>query len=294
MGFFVGIGAQRTGTTWLATYLEAHPQVFMAAGKELHYFDAVYGPELCREFHRLKREQLARHLKLPNQQHPRWAAIRESLESRVRMEHDESEYVAYFERRVGEAKIFGEITPSYSMLDENGFRAMLRLYPEARFLFLLRNPADRFWSQLRHHMQSYRESFSGELFQRMLEHDDFLLRADYRRTFEELDRAVPPARVLVLFSEQLFGSHGEAQLRRITDFLDIDYLAPDLGRVVNRGLKQDLPQELRAQVVQKFLPVYEYARQRFGDIPDNWLADLEALGPAAPFPPCNVNASDTI
>ena len=36
---FIIIGAMRSGTTSLARYLGAHPQVFMAAKKEVHFFD---------------------------------------------------------------------------------------------------------------------------------------------------------------------------------------------------------------------------------------------------------------
>jgi len=35
---FLGIGAIKAGTTWVADALAAHPEVFMAHGKELHYF----------------------------------------------------------------------------------------------------------------------------------------------------------------------------------------------------------------------------------------------------------------
>lgn len=36
---FLIIGAQRSGTTSLARYLETHPEVFMASEKEVHFFD---------------------------------------------------------------------------------------------------------------------------------------------------------------------------------------------------------------------------------------------------------------
>jgi len=35
---FLGIGVIKSGTTWLADVLASHPQVFIAHGKELHYF----------------------------------------------------------------------------------------------------------------------------------------------------------------------------------------------------------------------------------------------------------------
>jgi hypothetical protein len=37
---FVIIGAQKSGTTSLYAYLRAHPDVFLAPGKEIHYFDS--------------------------------------------------------------------------------------------------------------------------------------------------------------------------------------------------------------------------------------------------------------
>jgi hypothetical protein len=36
---FLGIGAQKAGTTWLGRNLEAHPEVWMPRVKEVHYFD---------------------------------------------------------------------------------------------------------------------------------------------------------------------------------------------------------------------------------------------------------------
>lgn len=39
---FIGIGAQRAGTTWAYNCLAQHPEVFMTAKKELHYFYAHY------------------------------------------------------------------------------------------------------------------------------------------------------------------------------------------------------------------------------------------------------------
>ena len=36
---FLGIGAQKAGTTWLHSNLARHPQLFLPAAKELHWFD---------------------------------------------------------------------------------------------------------------------------------------------------------------------------------------------------------------------------------------------------------------
>ena len=36
---FLGIGAQKSGTTWLAQNLRCHPEVYLPESKELHYFN---------------------------------------------------------------------------------------------------------------------------------------------------------------------------------------------------------------------------------------------------------------
>lgn len=43
---FLIVGAAKSGTTSLAHYLRPHPQVFMAAAKELHFFDEHYAKGL--------------------------------------------------------------------------------------------------------------------------------------------------------------------------------------------------------------------------------------------------------
>ena len=39
---FIGIGAQRAGTTWAYNCLAQHPEVYMSEKKELHFFYANY------------------------------------------------------------------------------------------------------------------------------------------------------------------------------------------------------------------------------------------------------------
>src|SRR5262245_13183400 len=40
---FLGIGAQKAGTTWLYEQLRRHPDVWLPPEKELHYFDRKRG-----------------------------------------------------------------------------------------------------------------------------------------------------------------------------------------------------------------------------------------------------------
>src|SRR5687768_4600323 len=40
---FIGIGAQKAGTTWLYEQLRKHPDIRFPAGKEVHFWDANLG-----------------------------------------------------------------------------------------------------------------------------------------------------------------------------------------------------------------------------------------------------------
>ena len=44
---FIGIGAQRAGTTWAYNCLAQHPEVYMTQKKELHFFYANYSRGLA-------------------------------------------------------------------------------------------------------------------------------------------------------------------------------------------------------------------------------------------------------
>ena len=44
--FILGVGAQKSGTTWLHQYLQRHPNANMGFAKEYHIFDALYVNEV--------------------------------------------------------------------------------------------------------------------------------------------------------------------------------------------------------------------------------------------------------
>ena len=110
---FVGVGAQRAGTTWWFRTLVGHPQLRPARGrkKELHFFDRFgareLGPDDVAAYHRL------------------------------------------FPRRPGE--ICGEWTPRY-MHDFWTPGLLRRVAPAAKLLVMLRDPIERYRSGVPHRL----------------------------------------------------------------------------------------------------------------------------------------------
>ena len=107
---FLGIGAQKAGTTWIYHQLAGHPQVAFPAGKEVHFWDR----------HRDRGTQWW--LALFGQSGPGDVA------------------------RDGREVRRGEITPAYAVLDPFTVREIAQLCPQARIFYSLRNPVARAWS----------------------------------------------------------------------------------------------------------------------------------------------------
>jgi hypothetical protein len=280
--YFAGIGAQRTGTTWLANYFSNHPQVAFSAIKELHYFDAVYRPDLCSAYNtdifplqmQEFKEKLNRGKLSPeesNQYH--------CLQYRIRMIEDQQQYPNYFKSIIQPAhRVFGEITPSYSMLDKEGFQAILKLFPDAKFILILRNPADRYWSHLNLHQSRFAHFTASEQVFKCLTLPQYFLRTNYKNTLNTISDLIAESNLLVLFFEHLFDPATlEQELRNITTFLGIDYIEPDT-KPLNETKKNPLPVQYRKRIFQHFQFVYQFICQNYPEqIPQSWLDDLRTF-----------------
>ena len=110
---FLIIGAQKAGTTSLASYLAAHPGVVPSKRKEVHFFDLNYekGVDWYRSHFPIARGQ--------------------GLRRRMR----------------GRRMLTGEASPYYIFHPLAASRAF-DLLPAARVIVLLRNPVDRAYSHV--------------------------------------------------------------------------------------------------------------------------------------------------
>lgn len=223
--FFVGIGAQRAGTTWLGNYLLNHPQVGFSPLKELHYFDAVYRKDMCGSFNKRMAKNLKKQVsKIKSKGIPSCQELEKirCLALRLEMLSNEDYYKKYFDLIAQEQhNIVGEITPSYSMLDKTGFAAIKHLYKNAKILFIMRDPVDRYWS----HVKFSKTHFGLDKYDAIgsgldyLSDPRYVLRTNYKRTLIELYKVFPRENVFIAFYENLMdpATH-EAELKKIHRF----------------------------------------------------------------------------
>jgi hypothetical protein len=298
---FLGIGAMRAGTTWLHRLLSRYPDCAMPPVKELHFFTAKYLPRDNAQRYAERLAQIARRVSMLSDdvcsalaQRPQDATLFEdgflaalNLEKRTaRLAgtiemfgiHDMASYLRYFaalRARQG-ACIAGEISPTYGDLPAVAFADIERHMPGTRFLFIMRDPVERFWSQVRH---SERRDTSIDPNTRVAHYrsePSHMARSDYRRIIENLESEVPRERIFYGFLERMTASISE--LRRLEEFLRLEPLpAEQLDEHArareNRAPERPLSEENRERIRSALDPIYAFVERRFGGLPEEWSAE---------------------
>lgn len=273
--FVLGIGAQKAGTTWLHDYLNSRDDVYMSPIKELHYFDILYRPDLCAPLDRRFRRDLA--IKLHNLKVGERIAERPDiidLMDRLRMDYRKDAYLEFFCTRAPEnAKVVGELTPSYSLIGEGGFRAIRDMFREAgirlKLVYLMRDPVERFYSALRM-FEHLNKPFSAERsFFEYLSRPEFYERGLYHVTIRNLRASLPSADVFFGFYETLFS---DSEIGRLCSFLGIDSsVKGDFTSKRNESPPGSITKDMRTAARDRFAEVYEFCRAEFGNtLPSSW------------------------
>ena len=279
--YFVCIGAQKAGTTWLARVLSRHDQVFVTPVKEIHYFDHITG--LTSHLSARKRRSRYRkyHQRMWTQWH-RWRHYRSQkswYQAYMRPELDDAWYASLFEERSGK-KVAGEVTPEYALIGEAGFRHLASLASDARVIFIMRNPVTRAWSQLLH-LCRVRKLNAGSLkideFVEMAGEERFEALADYVQVLDALDKVFPRERVLLEFYEDIHDDR-EIALARVCGFLGVDCHTGRFSGVEKRYNKSQavqMPPELAKHMRGKYRDMVCQVEERVGRIPAAWQSEFD-------------------
>ena len=192
---FIGIGAEKSGTTWLFENLSLHPSVFIPPSKELYYFNRYY-------WHR-------------------------PTVLNYRYDKAESWYLDFY-RNAPPGKISGEICPAYIM-DTHAAGKIFAFNPETKIIAMLRHPVERAFSQYLFYIQigelaphiSFLEAISID--------SEILKRGLYFQQLERYYSLFPSKNILVLLFDDLI-KDSQKVLSNVFEFLSIPSFFPENTR----------------------------------------------------------------
>lgn len=290
------VGATKAGTSWLYDQLAVHPDCHLRSIKELHYFDTVESGRFNWEI----RQQVAKEAELA-------AVVAEVGDARrlariAERRRDLADWIAVLQRRCedvpayldyllsgrGKARLVGDVTPSYGLLPVERLRMMSGILPDVRFLYLMRDPVARLWSHVR--MLAKRaapgagfEGAARRLLARVLaapepvrhaddrEIDGILRRGDYAGVVARLTAAVDPARLMLMFQEEMTSVPGYA---RLCSFLGIATGSAKFDRVVHGGEPLAMTAAERRAAAQFLRPQYDAIARLFPALPEAWRRNM--------------------
>jgi sulfotransferase family protein len=278
--FFVCIGAQKAGTTWLARMLQGHPDLFLTPVKEIHYFDHIRGITE----HLSTRKRRSRYRKYHQRMWTKWHQFREHRSQwswyRDYMKNPiNDEWYASLFRHRGSRRFAGEVTPEYAILGREGFEHLKTLAPEARVLFIMRNPVTRAWSQTLHQCRSrgldaLRQS--TETITAMVAERRARELSDFAATLDNLAAVFRPDQTLELFYEDMHADRVVA-LQQVCRFIGIGYepsMFRHVGRRFNQSQEAALPDGVRNQLRDLYRGQAEAVLRRLGRVPESWTKEF--------------------
>ncbi|MGP6087378.1 sulfotransferase [Antarctobacter jejuensis] len=270
------VGGTKCATSWLHGYLDSLPGVSASPLKEMHFFNRKFPQNALSDMDLLAVRRLMLYLsKAPDPVAMLNGApgVQAALD-RVQMIYDDDAYFGHFARLcTGETRVLCDVTPAYSVLGAEGFAWMRAVCLEQgmrlRVVFVMRDPVDRFWSQLRHMQQQTIIDDAVKAWPTALQSSAILARGDYRATVSALDESLAEGEVLYLFYESLMQ---EANLRRLCDFAGAPWQAAETGvRRNETEVRSDLPEDARAAFHAALTPQYAFCHERFGaEVPVGW------------------------
>jgi hypothetical protein len=201
---------------------------------------------------------------------------------------DEQLYFDYFTAlfsRDPQTRLTLDITPGYALLSRQRLASIRREFERRSVrpvsVFLLRDPVERIWSQVR--MQKRRRPAQNagtaeELVGQRYAEASYAGRTRYEVTVDRLDAAFGSQAGYAFYEELFDPLTSERELGALCALAGVDYRPPDLGARFNVSPRSAaLPDETVRAVAEHFRATYEFVASRFPD------RDLPRIWPSARF-----------
>ncbi len=283
--FFLGVGSQKAGTTWLHRTLQSHPEVETGGWKEYAFWDTYFlGDKSNRRLNFEERQQeLTKELQLGSNSiaTAKKEGMLQGLTLALELMGEPDAYISHFlELSQGEGvRVVGDLTPSYALLNEENFIEIRQRLTESGFvvmpIFVMRDPLDRMTSAFNMMIRQsskkgveWRPVNADEEFWRFCHLSGSRLRTQYEFTVRALDGAFGHGNVHYSFFESLFQ---QSKVNKIFASLGVAPARVNGGKVVNSSPKRFLPStDVGQQFYEEFDETYSFCLDRF---PGSWEVD---------------------
>ncbi len=281
---FLGIGAQKAGTTWLHTNLARHPEIWLPPIKEMHYLDhrppdlveRLFGrKQFLKSGRDLLRRRLVEAARGGSREDLAWAA------RYVLGRRSDDWYCALFPKIDG--KIAGEVCPGYARLDGDQVARVSAMMPKTKIIYLIRNPIERAWSGLAMHFRkggvgSIEEVAETEIEAR-LRHPKSWRHGEYVKNLAAWESCYPAEQIFVGFFDELL-EDPRGQLIEILGFLGVDNgddrIPTDVDDRRNAGRGEVVPPRFEGVLARVFAEEVRSLNARFDNqYTRRWLAYTE-------------------
>ncbi len=247
----LGIGTQRTATTWLWFHLSQHPDIQPMPGKEAVFFSDAFAS--------------------PRDVDPAWASrIPEEVDTY--WEGPTRNLFRYLRMFGAGYPVRADFSPSYAELPEESV-AVIRdlLGPDLRILLCVRDPVERSWSNLKYDMKLAGVNFRGLSFAERVEHyqsDISFRRSDYGAMLGRWRRYF--ANMHVMFYDDVL-ARPAALLEEVANFVG---LSPDAlpmhAERINESIDDAVPQADRRFLLGLHHTHYDEAEALLGGPATSW------------------------
>ncbi len=277
------IGAQKAGTTWLYKHLDKYPQVHFHRVKELQFFTNIRptrnDPEKDTSpegsMMRVRTRIAQAEARLRANPGKKWLPPRIEVDREI-VDHLENgrpflDIVA--STAADGTELIADMSPEYSLFEADTYSELLASGEDVRFIFLMRDPVERAWSQVRFNTR-VNKTDTQNVVERVLKRPDhkfaneFWSRSRYDLTIKALEEAVPAEKIYYGFYESFFQAE---TIRDLTDFIGLPQIEAAVDEKVFTSKPEVMDPDFRLLASKVLEPVYAFAETKFGaDLPESW------------------------
>lgn len=285
---FLGIGAQKSGTTWLFRRMDELSEFTLPYIKEFHYFDrsnTYPTPNHLSNKYLINRIKDKSFIKKSLFNIYKTGIVTNDVKRIKWMikwyfsNYNDKWYLSMFNTFKG---ITGEISPSYAILNDNDIKKAYDILPNIKIIYLIRNPIDRAWSNYRyflklkgiHHLET--GMLNNDEIIEFMNSDNQHLRSNYIDTIDRFQKYYNKNQILIGFYDAI-KEQPENLLQGIVKFLggNTSKIQEEcnLSKIDNISPKMKIPENIRNFLIDKYSPMMKELANRYGSYCQTWYSE---------------------